>query len=88
MLPRRCSGKESASVRDVGAFPESGRSPGEGDSCFCLPGESHEQRSLEGCSPWGPKELMIECVHACAHVHTHTHTCVFSKLNHFAFPET
>ena len=21
-----------------------------------LPGESHEQRSLVGCSPWGPKE--------------------------------
>ena len=22
-----------------------------------LPGKSHEQRSLAGCSPWGPKEL-------------------------------
>ena len=22
-----------------------------------LPGKSHGQRSLEGCSPWGPKEL-------------------------------
>ena len=22
-----------------------------------LPGESHGQRSLEGCSPWGRKEL-------------------------------
>ena len=21
-----------------------------------LPGKSHEQRSLAGCSPWGPKE--------------------------------
>ena len=31
VLPRWCSGKESASVRDVGAFPESGRSPGEGN---------------------------------------------------------
>ena len=33
-----------------------------------LPKESHGQRSLEGCSPWGCKELdMIEWL-------THTHT--------------
>ena len=31
VLPRWCSGKESASVRDIDAFPESGRSPGEGN---------------------------------------------------------
>ena len=34
-----------------------------------LPGEFHGQRSLEGYSPWGCKELdMTE------HTHTHTHT--------------
>ena len=27
-----------------------------------LPGESHGERSLEGCNPWGHKELdMTEC---------------------------
>ena len=31
VLPRWCSGKESASVRDAGAFPESERSSGEGN---------------------------------------------------------
>ena len=37
------------------------------------PGESHGQRSLEGYSPRGGKELdMTECAHT--HTHTHTHT--------------
>ena len=31
-----------------------------------LPGESHEQGSLVGCSPWGPKELDM--------IHTHIRT--------------
>ena len=31
-----------------------------------LPGESHGQRSLAGCSPWGHKEWDT------AHTHTHT----------------
>ena len=38
-----------------------------------LPGESHGQRSLAGCNPWGCKESdMTE--HARVHTHTHTHT--------------
>ena len=42
---------------DTGSFPESGRSPGEGNgNPVFLPGESHGQRSLEGCSPWGLEE--------------------------------
>ena len=28
---------------------------------ICLPGESREQRSLEGYSPWGHKELANFC---------------------------
>jgi len=35
-----------------------GRAPGGGyDTPVFLPGESHEQRSLVGYSPWGHKEL-------------------------------
>ena len=58
------SGKESAcsagSSRDAGSIPGSGRSPGGGQgnplqySCLENP---HGQRSLEGYSPWGHKEL-------------------------------
>ena len=43
-----------------------------------LPGKSHGQRSLVGCSPWGHKELdttMALSKHACIHVHElHTYT--------------
>ena len=41
-------------IRDVGLFPESGRSPGGGHGNpfqLFLPGESHGQRSLAGYSP-------------------------------------
>ena len=47
-------------IRDVSSIPGSGRSPGGGYGNplrVFLPGESHEQRSLAGCSPWGHKEL-------------------------------
>ena len=37
-----------------------------------LPGESHEQRSLVGYSPWGHKEL--DMTESLRHTHTHTHT--------------
>ena len=47
-------------VREAGLIPGSGRSPGGGNgnpfpNPF-LPGESHGQRSLAGCSLWGHKE--------------------------------
>ena len=46
--------KESIwNTEDPDSVPGSGRSPGEGNGF--LPGESHEQRSLEGYSPWGHK---------------------------------
>ena len=50
-------GKESAyNAGDTVSIPGSGRSPGEGNSNpLQLPGESHGQRSVAGCSPWGRK---------------------------------
>ena len=48
------------SVGDLGSIPGLGRSPGGGHSNptpVLLPGESHGQRSLGGCSPQGRKEL-------------------------------
>ena len=44
----------------MGSTPGLGRSPGEGngnlDWRIFLTGESHRQRSVAGCSPWGLKE--------------------------------
>ena len=46
-------------LRDTGSIPGSGRSPEGGNgnplSVF-LPGKSHGQGILAGCSPWGCKE--------------------------------
>ena len=60
-VPVGSDGKESAySVGDLGSIPGLGRSSGEGHgnplqySCLENP---HGQRSLEGYSPWGHKEL-------------------------------
>ena len=44
--------------KDVSSIPGSGRSPREGNGTpTFLPAEFHGQRSLEGYSPWGHKEL-------------------------------
>ena len=60
-FPGGSDGKESAcNAGDLGSIPGWGRSPGERKwlpTPVFLPGESHEQRSLVGCSPWGRKEL-------------------------------
>ena len=60
-LPGGSAGKESTyNARDLGSIPGLGRSPGGGHghplqySCLENP---HGQRSLEGYSPWGCKEL-------------------------------
>ena len=53
-------GKEPANnAVDPSSIPGSERSLGEGNGNppVFLPGEFHEQRSLESCSPWGCKEL-------------------------------
>ena len=53
--------KDSAcSAGDPGSIPGLGRSPGEGNGNplqYPCPENSHGQRSLVGCSPWGRKEL-------------------------------
>ena len=49
----------AGNVREVGSIPGLGRSPGGGHGNplqHFLPGESHGQRSLAGCSPRGHKE--------------------------------
>ena len=52
-FPCSSVGQESAcSAGNLGSIPGLGRSPGE----VPLPGKSHGQRSLVGCSPWGHKE--------------------------------
>ena len=50
-----------------------------------LPGESHGQRSLVGCSPWGCTELdtteatwQQAYTHTHTHLHTHVHTHTFT----------
>ena len=75
-LPWWLSCKESAcnagNARDVGSTPGAGRSPGERawqPTPVFLPGESHGQRSLAGCSPRGHKESDVTEVteHTCRH---------------------
>jgi len=61
-------------TRDSGLIPGSGRFPQRRTwqpTPVFLPGESHAQRSLAGCSPWGRKKLdTIEATeHTCIHVH-------------------
>ena len=34
-----------------------------------LPAQSHGQRSLMGCSPWGPKELNMSDQHILVKIH-------------------
>ena len=56
-----------ANVGDLGSISGSGRSPGEGNGnpppSASLPGDSHGQRSLEGYTLWGPKELDLVTEH-------------------------
>ena len=47
------SPSNAGDIRDMGLIPGLGRSPGEGNGNPLLPGKSHGQRSLVGCSPWG-----------------------------------
>jgi len=47
-----------ASAGDAVSIPGWGRSPGE-ENIF-LPGKSHRQRSVEGCSPWGHRSVTYD----------------------------
>ena len=59
-FPGGSDGKASAyNAGDPGSIPRLGRSSRESSGTplqVLLPGESHGQRSLVGCSPWGHKE--------------------------------
>ena len=58
--------------------PGEGKSPWQPTPVF-LPGKSHGQRSLVGCSPWGCEELdTTECAH------THTNHLTNFQLGGFA----
>ena len=68
-------------TRDAGSIPGSARSLEEeiATHSVLLARESHGQRSLMGCSPWGGKELdatahRCACAQTCGGTHTHTHT--------------
>ena len=60
-FPGGTSGKEPScqcrSTGDLGSIPGLVRSLGGGHTPVFLPGESHQQKSLAGYSPWGRKEL-------------------------------
>ena len=46
-----------------------------------MPAESHGQRTLAGCSPWGRKESdTTEQARAHTHTHTHTHAVILVFL--------
>ena len=64
-FPGGSDGKESAcNGGDPGSILGSGRSPADRNTPVFFPGESHRQRSLAGCSPWGHKESdMTEPLH-------------------------
>ena len=62
-LPRWLSAKKKSTCNagdtgDVGSVLGSGRSSagGNGNPLHGLPEESHGQRNLAGCSPWGRRE--------------------------------
>ena len=65
-LPGGSDGKESArNVGNPGLIPGLGRSPGKREwqpTPVCLPGESHEPRSLMGYSPWECKETDMKVI--------------------------
>ena len=70
---RRC--KDGGSITGSGKIPW--RRKWQLSPTF-FPGESRGQRSLEGYSPWGGKELdMTEHMHT----HTHTHTCAHTRTH-------
>ena len=59
-LPRCVSGKESSPKLETRVRSVGGEDPLEKKwqpTPVCLPGESHGQRRLVGCSPWGCKKV-------------------------------
>ena len=65
-----------------GSIPGSKRAPEKAVATHSsiLPGESHGQRNLMGCSPWGCKRVRHNwATNTHTHTHTHTHTLVWSS---------
>ena len=84
-LPRWNSGRESARQRRRQQFdPWVGQIPWRRNwqpTPVFLPGESHGQRSLVGCSSCGPQKSDIaQRLNACVRTHTHTHTQQVPKV--------
>ena len=84
-FPDGTSGKETAcqcrTCKRCRLIPGSGRSLGEGlgkPTSVFLPGESHGQRSLAGCSPSGHKES--DTTEATYHAHACRLTSTKNKL--------
>ena len=81
-LPSWCSGKESTCQyrrhKRCGFDPWVGKIPWRGEwqpTPVFLPGESHEQRSLAGYSPWGHRESdTTDFILTYTQSHTLTHT--------------
>ena len=71
-FPSGSAGEEPAcNVGDLGLIPGLGRPRGEGNGNplqYFLPGKSHGQRSLAGCSPWGLKDSDIERLSLAQHI--------------------
>ena len=89
-VPRWCSGKESTCEcrrhKRLWFDPWAGKIPWRREwqpTPVILPGESHEQRSLVGYSPWSRRESDTTehaYVHARTRTHTHTHTHVLIRF--------
>ena len=64
-----------SSEGEMGLIPGWGRSPGggHGSHSSILAWETHGQRGLVGCSPWGCKTIGHDLV--TKHMHTHTRAC-------------
>ena len=89
-------GKESAcNAGDLDSVPRLGRPPGEGHGnplqYSCLE-NSQGQRSLEGCSPWGRKELdtsarLSTYIHLWGHYHSQDSTLTVRTVHMSTIPE-
>ena len=91
-LPGGSDNKEPAcNAGDPGSVPGSGRSAGEGNG-YPLPfllGEFHGQRSLEGYSPWGRKELdTTERLHFTSSLHFFYYSCLGNPMDRGAWRAT
>ena len=85
-LPQWLSSKESTcSVGDTGLIPGSGRFPWRRKwqpTPVVLPGESHGQRNLVGCTQWSPKRVG----HNLATKQQQNNSCICSQFQNWLAP--